>query len=134
MLMDKRSKYLLWSFGLLTLVVALWGYRSIFIERNFAIQSTTSCDPQTEICFMQCTDNACEEDYYKKITKNAKNIPVCNGVAEACAPLACEPGELNCEITPCTSDSVEEGERCTNPYNFMMKMEKTESASTTTAL
>lgn len=131
--MDKRSEYLLWGFGLLTFAVALWGYHSIFIERDFIVQSITVCDPQTEICFMQCTDNACEEEYYKKISKSAKNIPVCNGVMEACAPLACEPGELNCEITLCASDSVEEGERCTNPYNFMMKTEKIESASTTVA-
>jgi len=122
-MMDKRSSYLFWGFILLVIVVAGWGYRAFFIERDFVVYSTTACNPQTEICFVWCEDDVCEEDYYKKIVKNAKNIPLCYEAVEECEPLACEPEETGCEIISCSSDSVEEGEECTNPLNFMTETE-----------
>ena len=133
-LMDKKSKYLLLVFAALAVAVVFFGYRTFFIERDFIVRNTIPCDPQTEVCFMSCTDDVCEEDYYKKIIKNAKNIPLCNPAVGECEPLVCEPREEDCEIVSCSSESVEEGEICTNPLNFMFETKNTESTSTTTTL
>lgn len=116
--MDRKSKYLLWGFVFLTIAVAGWGYRTFFIERDFIVQSTTVCDPQTEICFMRCEGDVCVNDYYKKIIKNARNIPVCNETIKKCEPLICESGEIDCKIISCSSESVEEEERCTSPHEW----------------
>lgn len=132
--MDKKSVYLLWGFVLFAVAVSYWGYRVFFVERNFIVQSITTCDPQAESCFVWCEEGKCEEDYYKKIIKNARNIPVCNGAIEECEPLICEPEETSCEIISCTSESVEEGERCTNPLDFVVGTEGTESTSTEEAI
>lgn len=130
--MDSKSTYLLWFFALVAVTVVLLGYRTFFVERNFIIQNTTSCDPQTEVCFMWCGDGKCEEDYYKKIIKNAKYIPVCNPVVEECEPLACGPEEEDCKIISCTSNNVKEGEVCTNPSDFLIEVDTGYEDSATT--
>lgn len=88
------------------------------MERNFIVESTTVCDPAVESCFMWCEVGVCEEDYYKKITKRAYNISMCNEALEECEPLVCEPDEEDCEITYCSGDTVQDQEVCTNPENF----------------
>ena len=124
--MDKGSRYLLLGLVLLGIAVTVWGYRVFFIEQNFVVKNVTECDPQVEICFMWCEEE-CEEDYYKKIVKNAKNIPDCDSSVEECEPLVCSPEEMGCEVIYCSSDTVEEGEQCTNPLDFEREEEETES-------
>src|SRR3989344_6771220 len=102
--MDKKSAYLIYGLILIFVASAFWGYRVFFVERNFIVGSTTVCAPAVESCFMWCEEGECEEDYYKKITKKAYNIPVCNEALEACEPLVCEPGEEDCEVVYCSGD------------------------------
>lgn len=132
--MDRKSKYLIRGLILIFFVSAYWGYQVFVVQRDFIVNSTATCDPQIESCFVSCDAGRCGTDYYTKITKRAYNIPICNGILEKCEPLVCEPGEIDCEITFCSSESVEEGERCTNPLNFMIGTENTESTSTETTI
>lgn len=128
--MDVKSKYLFSGFMLLVVVISYWGYRVFFVERNFMVQSTTTCDPQAESCFVWCEDGKCEEDYYKKIMKRAYNIPVCNEALEECEPLVCETDEIGCEIMYCSGDTLQDNEKCTNPRDF--QIENIEPTATST--
>src|SRR3989344_9040705 len=111
--MDKKSKYLIGGFVLICALSAYFGYRTFFIERNFVVENTTECNPSIEICFIWCEEK-CEENYYKKISKKAYNISLCEDSLE-CKALICEPGEIDCKITYCSEDTVEKNEICTNP-------------------
>lgn len=130
--MDRKSKYLIWAFVLLVIAAALWGYKAFIIDRNFVINTTTECDPSIESCFMWCEEGECEEDYYKKITKNASNTPVCNDAVEECEPLACGPDEADCEVIQCSVEELEEGEICTNPLDFQIEEPEKEATTTDT--
>lgn len=123
--MDKKSIYLLWAFFLIVIGTAYMGYRTMFVERDFVVHSTTECDPTVEPCFKWCDEEGCEEDYYKKIVKKGYNIPICNEATQECEPLACEEGEPDCEILSCTDATVDEGEICTNPRDFIFTEEVT---------
>lgn len=116
--MDKKSKYIIGIFIIFSLLVAGWGYYTFLIKRDFSIHNTTTCDPELESCFVWCEEGECEEDYYKKIIKNASNIDLCNPALEDCEPLICEPGEENCQILECSEENLEEEEMCTNPIDF----------------
>lgn len=119
--MDKKSKYLIFGFIFIFAVVAYWDYRIFFIERDFVVNSTTECNPQTESCFVLCDGGECETNYYAKITKRAYNIPICNEAVENCNPLICEQDEVGCEIVYCSESSVQDNEMCTNPKDFQVK-------------
>ena len=116
--MDKKSKYLIFGLTLISVVSLYWNYRVFFVERDFLVDSTTTCDPAVEICFMWCEEGECEEEYYKKITKRAYNIPVCNAAQEECESLVCEMDEEDCTIVYCAVDTVQDQEVCTNPEDF----------------
>lgn len=119
--MDKKSKYLLWAFILVAIVSAIYGYRTILGERDFVVNSTTICNPETESCFKWCDEEECEDEYYNKIIKNGQSIPVCNEALEECESLVCEPEEQDCRIITCSEETVVDGEICTNPADFQNK-------------
>lgn len=116
--MDKKSIYLICGLILVLTASVYWGYRVFFIERDFIVESITTCDPKTESCFMSCDVGECDTEYYKKITKKAYTIPVCNEAIETCEPLICENGEPDCTIEYCSLDTAQEGEVCTNLADF----------------
>ena len=116
--MDKKSIFL---FSFLLIVVIASGilqYRTFVKQRNYVVANHLSCESSSESCFISdCspeTDEECETEPYKKITKVAKNILACENL-EDCAEVVCEAGEEGCTITWCTPESVEEGELCTEP-------------------
>ncbi|MSR87758.1 MAG: hypothetical protein EXS69_01145 [Candidatus Zambryskibacteria bacterium] len=119
--MDDRSRYLICGFVIISAATAFFGYNKLFVERDFIVNNITKCNPQLERCFTWCEGGECEKNYYKKIIKNARNIPVCNGALEQCEPLFCIVGEEGCEITSCSEGVLEDGEACTDPINFQVK-------------
>lgn len=121
--MDRKSAYLIWLLVLFGIGTGAWGYHHYFIERDFVVHTTTECDPAAEACFVWCEEGECEEEYYKKIDKSAQLIPLCDVYTEECEALTCEPGEVGCEITLCSSETVEEGEMCTDPADFQEEEE-----------
>lgn len=127
--MDKRSKYLILGFCLVFLLVAVKGYQTFFIEKDFMVLATTECDPTEEACFMWCEEE-CEDDYYKKIAKKGYSIPACDPLGE-CEPLVCGENEPSCVVTLCSEEAVEEGEICTNPADFQTGGGDEDGASST---
>ncbi|MFA6475951.1 MAG: hypothetical protein WCV68_00895 [Candidatus Paceibacterota bacterium] len=115
--MDKKSKILL---GILALVifisVGISFYQTIYIHK-YLITTEISCDPNKESCFVfECDpveDESCSKDpnqqvsYYKIISKNAQNIPICESGNDNCPELSCIYGEKDCQITLCAPDEGE---------------------------
>jgi len=128
--MDKKSKYLIFGFIGIFAVAAYWDYQVFFIERDFIVNSTTECDPQTESCFVSCDAGECGTDYYAKIIKKASNISVCNGALEECKPLICNSDEKGCKIIFCSEDTIQDNESCTNPKDFQVEVIKPIATST----
>ncbi len=106
------------------LLWSIWyAYNRFYIEKDYLILQSVSCDPETENCFVWQCDPATEEcsaneeeniDYYKYIEKPAANISECENPDE-CEEISCEPSEEDCVITTCTPDSaLEEGVQCSN--------------------
>ncbi|HLC95212.1 MAG TPA: hypothetical protein VJH89_01870, partial [Patescibacteria group bacterium] len=59
----------------------------------------------------ECTGDPLEDTwYYKLISRNAKNIPLCDPNEEDCEALTCPLGEAECEMTLCdvgNADGIE---------------------------
>lgn len=116
--MDRKTKILFIVLILLLIVsIGITFYRYM-IKKNYLIFAHVECNPQNESCFYvpcQEGDNTCSSttiEYYKKITKKAFNIEMCNTKDEGCNPLDCKNGEKDCKIINCTNDNVDEGEVC----------------------
>lgn len=127
--MDKKSKILLWVFGLLivgSVGVTFW---RIMIKKDYIIEAEADCDPTIETCFIyecdpaaeECTGNP-EEDtsYYKLIRRNAANIPLCDPNDENCEALTCPEGEVECETVLCSDETKEEGQICNDPEQYVL--------------
>lgn len=109
---SKSGKFFLAFFVVLIVISVGATFFRIYLKKDYQIISQTDCDPSAEKCFVHIcdpeTDGECkgnpEEDtfYYKIISKNASQIPNCDPNSEECAPLACEEGEDDCEITLCS--------------------------------
>ena len=114
--MDNKSKVLIVVFFTLVVVLSVWKFYVYVIKKDFIVTNYISCDPVYESCFVaDCEegDDECDTEPYKKIEKNAKNIPFCDkNNVENCAELNCEEGENDCVITNCSEDVLEDGEKC----------------------
>lgn len=113
----KKSGYLLVILLIILISSAVYKYWVFVAQRNFIITSEISCDPSEESCFVwDCTpeeDPECDREPYKYISKNAKNIAVCDPYGEQeCEELFCSPEEAECEITTCSEDELGDGEIC----------------------
>lgn len=106
------------------LVWSIWyAYNRFYIEKDYLILQSVSCDPETENCFVWECDPATEEcsaneeeniDYYKYIEKPASQIAECENPDE-CEEISCEPSEEDCVITTCMPEAaLEEGVQCSN--------------------
>ena len=134
MRVDRKSKYLIYSFTFIFAVSAYLGYRIFLVERNFVVDSTTVCDPQINRCFVSCDAGKCDTDYYAKITKKAYNIQVCNENTEKCEPLVCSPGEQGCKITYCSESITQDNESCTDTKDFQIDKSAPVASSTKTII
>ena len=108
-------------FVLLALIVALTmalAYRQFVIEGNFQISARIPCDPAKSSCFISDCDPqddlSCITSPYLKVQVLAAIAPVCLEQGD-CQQFACPTGAsmADCQITPCTPDTIEDGEHCT---------------------
>ena len=122
--MDKKSKIFFLVFFLLIVGSIGVTYYRYVVVRDYMIQAEAPCDPYTEQCFVYTCDPVAEEcsgdpaedtSYYKMITRNAKNIPLCDPNDEDCDALTCPEGEADCILTLCDSTTAAEGEVCNDP-------------------
>lgn len=129
--MDKKSKIFFLVFFLLIVGSVVVTYWRIMVNRDYIIQAQQECDPALEACFVSVCDSEGDPEcaalpeeeqvsYYKTISKNAKNIPLCDANNNECpTELSCEPGEEECELILCDESSVPEGEECNDPTKYL---------------
>ncbi|TAK57490.1 hypothetical protein EPO17_01805 [Patescibacteria group bacterium] len=127
--MDKKTKAANRIFYILVILLILASagvaFVKIFIQKDYQILAKTSCDPQTEKCFVRVCDpesdttcptvEADRTSYYKKISKKAATIALCDATAEkvGCgAELTCTQGEVSCSYTFCDKTTVGVDEVC----------------------
>lgn len=97
----------------------------IVIRKDYQIVAETSCDPQTEKCFVYTCDPADDETcpaneserttYYKMVSKKAANIAACEATVEKIGcdtELSCIENEESCSYTFCDPDELTDGETC----------------------
>lgn len=86
-------------------------YRYVILK-DYQIIAEIPCDPAIDNCFVRTEEDGTTTNY-QTISRNASNIPLCDPEQdETCRALVCEQGELDCEVTACTPDTVPEGEEC----------------------
>jgi len=117
--MDKKSKILIVIFFALVVILAVWKFYVFVVKKDFIITNHISCDPTYESCFATICeegDTECDTEPYKKIEKNAKNIPLCDkNDPTNCEELTCGQSEPDCVIILCSEETSEDGEKCTEP-------------------
>lgn len=125
--MDKKSKIFFLVFFLFLAGSVFATYYRVVIARDYVIMGQTDCDPTTENCFIyECDPEAgeCtgipEEDtwYYKKVSRKAANIPLCDPNDENCEALVCGEGEEECEEILCSEETMAEGDICSDPETY----------------
>lgn len=125
--MDTKSKIFFVAFFLLIVGSVGVTYYRYFILRDYMITAQAPCDPYTEACFVSVCDPEAEEctgdpeedtSYYQEISRNAKNIPLCDPADEGCEALICPTGEADCMVTFCDADTVSEGVVCNDPATY----------------
>ncbi len=87
----------------------------IFILKDYQIIAESSCDPVSEECYAYTDEETGEVSYYKKVSKKAANIAICEATEEKLGcneELTCLEGEESCSYMYCNPDSLEEGEVC----------------------
>ncbi len=131
--MDKKTKIFFWAFFLLTLASIGVTYFKFVVAQDYLIESETSCDPSTESCFAVkcdpegeiCTGNPeVDTSFSKRISRLAKNIPLCDPANPDCAALSCPEGEIGCTVTYCDPVIPEEGTACSDPSTFTSDSEE----------
>lgn len=105
-------------------------YYRYVVAHDYMIQAEADCDPYTETCFTyvcdpeadeECTGDPLEDtSYYKLITRNAKNVPLCDPAEESCEALVCPEGEADCVFTLCDPATAEEGVECSDPVAYTL--------------
>ena len=82
------------------------------VLRDYSIITTTTCDPESESCFVyECEEPDCIEESYKYIEKKAYDFNTCNPYEQECPAEECS-AELGCSEILCSEDVLSEGERC----------------------
>lgn len=130
--MDKKTKILFSAFGVLIILSVAASYYRFMVLHDYLVQAEVDCDPSAESCFVwecdpvndECTGDPEEDTWYYKIAyRNAKNIPSCDPLSEACEQFTCPMGgEAECTEVLCTSESLEEyaiDAPCTLPEDFI---------------
>ncbi len=105
------KKYFLILVAISFLIIVGYRYKQYIIDKNFIIETISSCDKNTENCF-----NPSEEISdvpYKKIRIVAKFTPNCLE-EHTCEVFSCSMVKGFCEVTYCSKDTVAEGESCVN--------------------
>ena len=110
-----KNKLFIGSFLFLAIAVLVYTFLNIYVYKNYQIITQVSCDTAEGSCFAYTTEEG-TIDYYKYISKKASDVQNCIETINQidCNPeLICSTGEVSCEYTYCTSDTVDEDSWCT---------------------
>ena len=116
--MNKNTKYFLILIALILLVVTGYRYKEYVIDKNFLLKVNTSCNPETEKCFIadeSLVDENSDNPPYKKVEVMYRDAPLCLEEHD-CTNFSCATGlnENECRVVYCSQDSLEDGEKCQN--------------------
>jgi len=90
-------------------------YYKIVILKDYQIVAETSCDPQSEKCFVYTDETTNEVSYYKMISKKAADIAICEATEDkiGCTDeLTCTDTDASCSYTYCDPENLADGEAC----------------------
>jgi hypothetical protein len=90
-------------------------FYKIVILKDYQIVAETSCDTTTEECFKFTDETTNEVSYYKKISKKAASIALCEATEEKLGcneELTCTENEVSCSYTYCDANNLVDGEVC----------------------
>lgn len=110
--MTKSAKIFIFFILILFLVVAGERYLEYIHNKNFEILVNTSCQLGEQGCFVADCEAGpdCDQTPYKKVSILAKEAPKCLG-EHTCENFTCS-GLESCEITYCSEETLEDGEKC----------------------
>lgn len=79
-------------------------YARFIVEEDYLVSYRTSCDPHTESCFTECSDEACSKpEYYQIMEKYAPDLKAQCGkdITDCEEANYCYAGESQCTLTLC---------------------------------
>ncbi len=128
--MDEKQKNS-WFWTLLSLAILLtiaFSFIRFFIAKGYPIVAEIDCDPTAERCFIYECDSETEECtgdpeqdtwYYKKMTRQAVNIALCDPNDPECTATKCFEEEEGCSYQYCDENMTEEeGGVCSDPETY----------------
>lgn len=140
--MDKKSKILLWVLALLIVTSIGVTFWRIMIKKDYVIEAQADCDPTTEKCFVSVCDpkkETCTGDeekdttYFKKISRLAFNIPLCDPADKECQALVCPEGEKGCTVNFCDEKTKGKDGECSDPEQYNIDHPAVDETATTCA-
>lgn len=108
----ESAKVLIAIIILASLLSAGMAFYKFYIVRDYFVFANVTCDSTLNSCFVGDGDNI--PRYYKKISKVANTIQICNGWQDQCPELSCEQGDPNCTVEYCQHDT---GDICYGPVS-----------------
>lgn len=88
-------------------------FHRFLVAHEYVVSYRVSCDPYTDSCFAECTDDACTEvHYHLKVEREAEALlAACGSSVIGCAIAdRCLPEERYCSIRRC--DPQTDGSEC----------------------
>ena len=111
--MTKSPRFVIWAVGAIVFLVVLNRFDQYYLKKNFLLKVNTGCNPASEQCFVSdcsAADPECDQSPYKKIEILAAQAPACLEEHQ-CQTFSCG-GLSQCQVTYCSTGTMEEGERC----------------------
>ena len=97
------------------LLIGARRFQKDYIERDYPLTVYADCDQEKHNCFIadeESADSDFQQEPYMKILISAADAPLCLE-EHVCQNFECPPDADLCEITYCSTESLEEGEGCT---------------------
>ncbi len=113
----KKESIFYFSVFVLILLSFFATYYKYGILKDYIVAYEAECDPSTESCYVGCSDDNCESNYYFKIIeKKAFDLfrSCGNAVINCDDAQFCSESDSFCNVIICTPDSTT-GEEC---YSF----------------
>lgn len=109
--MINKNKVLAVFLVLLLVLTALSSYYKFGVQMDYIVSYEGPCEPETEICFAECDDDECTEEYYfTLIERKAYEIyDLCGSdVSECEEAFECQPDVEYCTISYCDPEEDED--------------------------
>lgn len=101
--------------GMLTTTVFVKNFFHYFLEKNYSVDTYTSCNPAEKNCFKLNDDlkglSFNIQPYYK-VSMEARYAPKCLE-EHTCVNFKCPAEDESCTVIYCSTDKTEDGESCT---------------------